>query len=179
MKIILKKDYELLGDAGQILDVKEGYARNFLIPNGIATIASASNLKSFEEVKRQTARKVQKAADEAQKIASELSKYTVDIKVKTGEDNKIFGSVTSQMIYDSLKEKGFEDIDRKKIILKEPIKSLGEHEIDVKLHSNVTAKIKVNVIDEGQDHKKNESDELPETIEAAVTSDEKSEPKEA
>lgn len=150
MKIILKKDYDLLGDAGQVLDVKEGYARNFLIPNGIATIATASNLKSYEEVKRQTARKVQKQTEEAQKIASELGKFSVDIKVKTGEENKIFGSVTSQMIFDALKEKGFEDLDKKKIIIKEPIKSLGEHEVDIKLHSAVMGKIRVNVLSENE-----------------------------
>lgn len=148
MKIILKKDYELLGDEGQILEVKNGYARNFLIPNGIATIASPANLKSFEEIKKQRAKKVQKLIDEAAKVAANLASNTVTITVKTGEDDKVFGSVTSQMIYDKLMEKGFEDLDKKKIILKEPIRSLGEHEIDVKLHSSVIAKVKVNVVKE-------------------------------
>ena len=148
MKIILKKDYELLGDEGQIMEVKSGYARNYLIPNGIATAANESNLKSFNEIKKQRAKKVQKLVDEAQKVANNLSAHTVTIEVKTGEDDRIFGSVTSQMIYDKLKEKGFEEIDRKKIILKEPIKSLGEHELDVKLQSSVVAKLKINVVKE-------------------------------
>lgn len=150
MKIILKKDYELLGDEGQIMEVKNGYARNYLIPNGIATIANESNLKSFQEVKKQRAKKVQKQVGEAQKIANNLSAHTVTIEVKTGEDDRIFGSVTSQMIYDKLKEKGFEEIDRKKIILKEPIKSLGEHELDIKLQSSVIAKLKINVVKESE-----------------------------
>ncbi|MEO8665056.1 MAG: 50S ribosomal protein L9 [Ignavibacteria bacterium] len=150
MKIILKKDYELLGDEGQILEVKNGYARNYLIPNGIATSANEANLKSFNEIKKQRAKKVQKLVDEAQKIADNLSAHSVTIEVKTGEDDRIFGSVTSQMIYDKLKEKGFEDIDRKKIILKEPIKSLGEHELDIKLQSSVVAKLKINVVKESE-----------------------------
>ncbi len=146
MKIILKKDHELLGDQGQIMEVKNGYARNYLIPNGIATIANESNLRSFQEIGKQRAKKIQKQVDEAQKIASNLSAHTVNIEVKTGEDERIFGSVTSQMIYDKLKEQGFEEIDKKKIILKEPIKSLGEHDLDIKLQSSVTAKLKINVI---------------------------------
>ncbi len=126
MKIILKKDYDLLGDQGQILEVKNGYARNYLIPNGIATIANESNLKSFQEIGKQRAKKIQKQVGEAQKIADTLSAHTITIEVKTGEDDRIFGSVTSQMIYDKLKEKGFEESDRKKIIFKEPIKYLGQ-----------------------------------------------------
>ena len=150
MKIILKKDYELLGDEGQILEVKNGYARNYLIPNGIATIASTSNLKSFAEIGKQRAKKVQKQVGESQKIADKLSSHTITIEVKTGEDNRIFGSVTSQMIYDKLKENGFDEIDRKKIILKEPIKTLGEHELNIKLQSPVVAKLKVNVVKESE-----------------------------
>ncbi|HMS33547.1 MAG TPA: 50S ribosomal protein L9 [Ignavibacteria bacterium] len=148
MKIILKKEHEILGDEGQIVNVKNGYARNYLIPKGYATIANDSNLKSFEEIKKQRAKKVQKLIDEANKIASDLSSHSITIAMKTGEDDRIFGSVTSQMIYDKLKEKGFEDIDRKKIILKEQIKSLGEHELEIKLQQSVVAKIKINVVKE-------------------------------
>lgn len=148
MKIILKKDYELLGEQGQIIDVKTGYARNFLIPNQIASSANASNLKTYEEVKKQRGRKVKKETDEAQKLATDLENITIKIAVKTGEDDRVFGSVTSQMIYDELVAKGFETIERKKIVLKEQIKSLGEHEIEVKLQHSVAAKIKVNVVSE-------------------------------
>ncbi|HMQ68477.1 MAG TPA: 50S ribosomal protein L9 [Ignavibacteria bacterium] len=148
MKIILKKEHEILGDEGQILNVKNGYARNYLIPKGYATIANESNLKSFEEIKKQRAKKVQKLVDEAQKISSALSSNVITFEMKTGEEDKIFGSVTSQMIFDRLVEKGFENLDRKKIILKEAIKSLGEHEVEVKLQHSVVALIKVNVVKE-------------------------------
>lgn len=151
MKVILKKDYELLGDEGQIVEVKNGYARNFLIPNGIVTAATASNLKTYEEIKKQRGRKIQKLTEEAQKVASDIAKNTITIKVKTGEDDRVFGSVTSQMIFDALKEKGFEDIEKKKIIIKEAIKSLGEHEVELKLVHSVLAKIKVNVVKEDSD----------------------------
>lgn len=148
MKIILKKDYDLLGDEGQILEVKSGYARNFLIPNGIATIATESNLKSFEEIKKQRKRKIEKLNEEAKKLSSDLSKNVIEFIVKTGEDGKMFGSVTSQMIFEKLSERGFQDIERKRIVLKDAIKSLGEHDVEIKLQTSVIAKIKVNVIAE-------------------------------
>jgi len=170
MKIILKKEHEILGDEGQIVNVKDGYARNYLIPKGFATIANESNLKSFGEIKKQRAKKIQKLIDEANKIASDLSTHSITIEVKTGEDDRIFGSVTSQMIYDKLKEKGFDDIDRKKIILKEPIKSLGEHELDVKLQHSVVAKLKINVIKEIIAAAENIQEEESESkVETAVT----------
>ena len=170
MKIILKKEHEILGDEGQIVNVKDGYARNFLIPKGYATIANESNLKSFEEIKKQRAKKVKKLVDEANKIAADLSSHYITIEVKTGEDDRIFGSVTSQMIFDKLKEKGFEDIDRKKIILKEPIKSLGEHELEVKLQHSVVAKLKINVIKEVLDAQvENHAEETEEKAENIVS----------
>jgi len=157
MKVILKQDYELLGDQGQIVDVKNGYARNFLIPNGIATTANASNLKTYEEVKRQRGRKVQKETDEMKKLATDLAGHSIDISVKTGEDDRVFGSVTSQMIHDALVEKGVNVIDRKKIVLKEPIKTLGEHEIEVKLQHSVIAKLRVNVVKEKNEESPDEN----------------------
>ncbi len=161
MKIILKKEHELLGDEGHVVNVKDGYARNYLIPKGYASIANESNLKTFEEVKKQRRKKIQRMIDEAQKTAANLGTHSVTITMKTGEDDKIFGSVTSQMIYDKLIEKGFEDIDRKKIILKEPIKSLGEHELEIKLQHSVTAKLKVNVVKElaGEEIKPEQTEE--------------------
>jgi len=148
MKIILKQDFEMLGDEGQVVDVREGYARNFLIPKGIATIASDSNLRSFEEIRKQRAKKIQKQIEEAKKLSGDLTGQSINIYVRAGEDNKIFGSVTSHLIHDKLLEAGFQSIDRKKILMKDPIKSLGEHEVDVKLHSSVIAKLKVNVLKE-------------------------------
>lgn len=168
MKIILKKDYELLGDEGQVVDVKEGYARNYLIPNGIASIASDSNLRSFEEIRKQRAKKIQKEIEEAKKLSGDLTGQSINILVKSGEDNKIFGSVTSHMIHDKLVEAGFQSIERKKILLKEPIRSLGEHEVDVKLHSSVIVKLKVNVMKES-------SQEETESEVSETSSEEKSE----
>jgi large subunit ribosomal protein L9 len=143
MKIILKQDHDILGAAGEIKEVKDGYARNYLIPRGIAMTVTSSNLKAFEEVKRQQSRKVQKEIDEAKKISSDLNNLTLNFIVKTAEDEKIYGSVTAQMIHSALKEKGYENIERKKILLSEHIKTLGEHSVDIKLHTNVMAKLKI------------------------------------
>ena len=149
MKIILKKDYDLLGDAGQVMEVKDGYARNFLIPNGIATSATSSNIKHFDETKRQQGRKMLKLINDAKTLAAEIEKHSIKITVRTGEDNKVFGSVTSQMIADELTKLGFAELDRRKIHLAEPIKTLGDHEVDIRLMKDVVAKIKVHVGKEG------------------------------
>ena len=163
MKIILKQDYDFLGAAGDLKEVKNGYARNYLIPRGIASIATKSNLKIFEEIKKQKSRKVEKEITEAKKLSLGLENTTITFVVKTAEEDKIYGSVTSQMIHDYLVGKGFEKVEKKKIMLHEPIKSLGEHFVDVKLHSNVFAKIKVIV----EKEKPVEVDETP--VEAPTT----------
>jgi large subunit ribosomal protein L9 len=149
MKVLLKKDFDLLGAAGDIKEVKDGYARNYLIPHGIATAASPSNIKSFEEVKKQKRRKIEKETKDAKVIASRLESTPVTIQVKTAEEGKIYGSVTSQMILDILTEKGFTGIEKKRIIVPEHIKTLGEYTVDIKLYSNVVAKLKVIVDKEG------------------------------
>ena len=152
MKIILRKDFENLGSAGDIKDVKDGYARNFLIPKGIAGIASPSNLKAFEEIRKQQARKINKEIDNAKKVSGKIDNFTLTVKVKTGEEDKVFGSVTSQIIHDRLIENGFDNIEKRRILLKEPIKTLGEHIVDIKLHNTVFAKLKVNVIKESEEN---------------------------
>lgn len=151
MKIILRQDYDNLGNAGDILEVKNGFARNFLIPNGIAWEANDSNVKHFQDIRKQQGRKLEKQLEEAKKLAGDLSGVSIDIFVKTGEEDRLFGSVTTQNIHDALIEKGYANIDKRKIHLAEPIKSLGAFEADVKLHSNVIAKVKVNVKKEGAD----------------------------
>ena len=143
MKIILKQDFDLLGVAGEIKDVKRGYSRNFLIPRGIALAATASNIKSVEEIKRQKSRKVNKEIEHAKVVAGNLESSPLTFFVKTAEEDKIYGSITSQMIHDALLEKGFENVEKRKIILTEPIKTLGEHFVDIKLHANVITKLKV------------------------------------
>lgn len=147
MKVLLKKDFELLGTAGEVKEVKTGYARNYLIPKGIATIASPSNLKSFEEVRKQQGRKILRETNDAKIIASRIETDSVVIKVKTAEEGKIYGSVSPIMVHDALSEKGY-NIDKRKIIMHEHIKSVGEYTVDIKLYTDVIAKLKVSVVSE-------------------------------
>jgi large subunit ribosomal protein L9 len=147
MKVILRKNFDQLGSIGDVVDVKDGYARNFLIPRKIAYPAIAGNIKALEEEKKQVAKKQAKEFEEAQMLASELEKVSITIPVKVGEEDKIFGSVTSQMIGDALKEKGY-DLDRRKIEIDEPIKALGIYSINVKLHSDINAVVKTWVVRE-------------------------------
>jgi large subunit ribosomal protein L9 len=147
MKVILRQNYEALGQIGDVVEVKDGYARNFLLPRKIAYIALKGNIRALEEEKKGVAKKIQQELHAAETLAGELEKVSVTIPVQVGEEDKIFGSVTTQMIADALKEKGYE-IDKRKIEIEEPIKSLGIYGISVKLHANVNAKIKVWVVRE-------------------------------
>jgi large subunit ribosomal protein L9 len=147
MKIILRKDHEKLGQAGSVVDVKDGFARNFLIPRGIAFPADEGHMRALEEEKKQAARRANKELKSSEKLAGELEKVSLTLKMKVGEDEKLFGSVTSQMIADGLKEKGF-DIDKRVIDFEEPIKALGIYTVSVKLHHSVAGKVKVWVVRE-------------------------------
>jgi large subunit ribosomal protein L9 len=147
MKVILRKDIETLGNIGDIVDVKEGYARNFLIPRKIAYTALSGNLRALEDEKKSIARKSEKELNAAENVSTKLEKVSVTIPVQVGEEDKIFGSVTTQMIADALKEKDF-DIDKRKIEIEESIKTLGIYNVNVKLHSNINASIKVWVVRE-------------------------------
>jgi large subunit ribosomal protein L9 len=145
MKLILKEDYGNLGKVGDVVTVKDGYARNFLIPKKIAYLANDGNVRRLEEEKKLRVVREKKEQRSAADIAAEIEKLSITIPVQVGEDDKLYGSVTSQMIADSLKEKGFE-VDKRKIELDEPIKVLGIYTIDIKLHSEVTGKVKVWVV---------------------------------
>jgi large subunit ribosomal protein L9 len=145
MKVILKQDYDKLGKTGDTVSVKDGYAMNFLIPNHIAMKATSSNLKVLEELKKQKESKLKKEIAEAEKLAAELEKLTLEIKANAGEDEKIFGSVTQQIISEALTQKGF-NVDKKHVLLEEPIKKLGIFTVEIKLHNNVKTTIKVWVI---------------------------------
>jgi large subunit ribosomal protein L9 len=147
MKVILRKNFEQLGKAGELVDVKDGYARNFLIPRDIASVATPGNVKALEEEKRQTAKKEAKELENAENKAAELEKVSITIPVKVGEEDKIFGSVTTQDIADALKEKGY-DIDKRRIEIEEPIKSLGIYNVKVKLFQDVAATVKTWVVRE-------------------------------
>jgi len=142
MKIILRETLENLGEIGDVVEVKDGYARNYLIPRKLAYEANTRNLNQLEVQKKQLDRKIEKDKLNAEKLRDELEKVSLTIQMKVGEDGKLFGSVTTQMIADELKDKGF-DIDRKKIVIPEPIKALGIYTIEMKLHKEVEAKVKV------------------------------------
>ena len=147
MKVILRKEHEKLGAIGTVVDVKDGYARNFLIPRGVAYPANPGSMRALAEEKKQAEMRTNKELKVSQKLAEELEKVSITLQVKVGEDEKLFGAVTSQMIADALKEKGFE-IDKRIIELDEPIKALGIYNVNVHLHQNVTGKVKVWVVRE-------------------------------
>ncbi|MCX7610013.1 MAG: 50S ribosomal protein L9 [Ignavibacterium sp.] len=147
MKVILRKDIEQLGKVGQVIDVKDGYAINYLIPRGLAYVAVKGNLKALEEEKKVIEKRNLQELKNAQQLAADLEKISITIPVQVGEEDKIFGTVTTQMIADSLSEKGYQ-IDKRKIELEEAIKTLGIYTASIKLHPNVTAKIKVWVVRE-------------------------------
>ena len=147
MKVILRKDFETLGKVGEIVNVKDGYARNYLIPKKIVYMALESNIRALEEEKKSLIIKVSQELTTAETLAVELEKVSVTIPIQVGEEEKIFGSVTTQMISDALKEKGF-DIDKRKIEMDDQIKALGIYEVNVKLHSTVSTNVKVWVVRE-------------------------------
>jgi large subunit ribosomal protein L9 len=147
MKVILRKEHDKLGQIGTIADVKDGYARNYLIPRGIAYPATDGSMRALEEEKKQAERRSNKEVKESEKLAANLDKVSLTIKMKVGEDEKLFGSVTAQMVADALKEQGF-TIDKRVIDLEEPIKALGIYTVNVKLHASVVGKVKVWVVSE-------------------------------
>jgi len=147
MEIILKQDYEGLGYKNDIVTVKPGYARNYLIPRGVAIVASKSNLKMIEENIRQAAHKAEKLKSDAQATADKIGDMEITIPAKAGESGKIFGAITTLQVSDALKTKGIE-IDRKKISFKEDIKNVGEHTAILDLHKEVKKEVKLKVVAE-------------------------------
>lgn len=142
MQVILKEDVKNLGKAGEIVNVKDGFGRNFLLPRGLAIDATAKNINQLEHQKRVIVQRSKKIANDAQSLADRLSQVSVILNAKAGDEDRLFGSVTSADISEALKQKGF-DIDKKKIILEEPIKRLGEHAVRIKLHPEISAELKV------------------------------------
>jgi large subunit ribosomal protein L9 len=150
MKVIFISDVESIGRQGEIKDVKEGLARNYLLPKKLAITATPGNLKIWEQKSVALRKKEDKVKGEAEKFASKLNGLAIKIPVKVGEEEKIFGSVTSQSISDALGQLGYE-VSKKQIDLESPIKTLGTHEVTLKLHHDVTAAISVEVVEEGQE----------------------------
>ena len=147
MKVILTQDMDSLGLAGEIVEVARGYARNYLIPQKIALEATEDNIKRTETQRKNIEIKRIKLKEDAQKIKERLSEVMISIAQKVGEEDKLYGSVTSMNIADELEKQGI-TIDRRKIILEKPIKTLGEFPVHIKLHPQVTGAIKVAVVRE-------------------------------
>jgi large subunit ribosomal protein L9 len=147
MKVILRQNFESLGQIGDIVEVKKGYALNYLLPRKIAYAALKGNLRALEEEKKTVAKKSEQEFRDAETLAVELEKTSITIPVQVGEEDKIFGTVTTQMIADALNEKSFK-IDKRKVELEEQIKTLGIYSVNIKLHPKVGSKIKVWVVRE-------------------------------
>jgi large subunit ribosomal protein L9 len=144
MQIILQEDVEKLGNRGELVEVAEGYARNFLLPRKLGLEATAGNLKRLERMRAHFAKKEATEKDVAQKQGEQLAAVSLEFTRKAGENDQLFGSVTSLDVAEALAGKGFE-IDRKKIVLAEPIKVMGDYEVPVKLHREVIVNVKVSV----------------------------------
>lgn len=145
MKLILREDVEKLGSAGEVVDVKDGYGRNYLIPYGKARIATEGALKEIEERKRQAERKAEMTVENAKELANDLESMSITIPVKTGEEGKIFGTVTNQDIADALEERGI-NIDRRKISIDQDVNELGEYTATVDLLGEIKPTIKIWVV---------------------------------
>ena len=144
MKIILLKSVRGLGDPGDVVNVKSGYGRNYLIPNKMAIYADKSNISKIEyQIEKSKELEAQRIAD-LTKIADKLNKVTLKFELQTGEEDKLFGSVTNQMIVDQLLEVGY-NIEKKDIDIPEPIKTIGKHQINVHLHKDVSSQVKIKV----------------------------------
>ena len=147
MDVILREDIEKLGTRGQLVKVAPGYARNFLLPNKMAVAATESNKKIVEQERQAHLRREAKVEGEAKDLGKMLGAVTITISQKAGENDQLFGSVTSKDIAEALEKQGY-TIERRKIALDEPIKTLGEFKIPIRLHREVTAEIMVHVVKE-------------------------------
>ena len=148
MKVILKKDVKGLGKKEQMVEVSDGYAKNFLLPKGVAVLANATNVNIMQTKKEAEKRRKEKEIENANKLAKQIKEITLEIKAKSGGAGRLFGSITSKDIVDGLKKDFNIDIDKRKLNLHDSIKTLGEHDIEIKLYTNINTKLKVKVIEE-------------------------------
>jgi large subunit ribosomal protein L9 len=147
MKVILREDIETLGGAGEVVNVKDGYARNFLVPRKLAYVATPSALKRIEQEMKIRGKKIEIERAGLTEVAAKLAEIAVTIPMKVGEEERLYGSVTPMMIAESLANQGFA-LDRRMIAIEEPIRTLGQHEVAVKFKHGVAATVRVNVIAE-------------------------------
>jgi large subunit ribosomal protein L9 len=144
MKVILTKDLENLGKAGALVEVKPGYGRNYLLPRQLAVLATAKNMRQLDHEKAGILARASKEKANMDAMAKKLSAIEVRFTRKVGEQNKLFGSVTSKDVHEQLTAQGYQ-VERKQIHLPEPLKEIGTHQVEVKLHSEVSAKVKVTI----------------------------------
>jgi len=147
MKLLLTQDTEKLGKMGDIVNVKDGYARNYLIPRKLGILATEKNIKAAENAAEKQAIRDAKKRENMTALADQLNKLTIKFTLKAGEDDKLFGSVTSQMIAEAIATKGYK-IDKKEIDLQEPIKHVGNHFVQIKLGQGIEGRIKLKVLAE-------------------------------
>jgi large subunit ribosomal protein L9 len=149
VKVILREDVPKLGSAGEIVSVKPGYARNYLLPRGIAYEATEANVRQLEEEKRRAEQRARREYLEARRRAAALEGISLTFKARAGEESKLFGSITAADIAERLNEQGLDfEVDRRAVVLEEPIKSLGVYSVPIHLHPEVRPEIKVWVIKE-------------------------------
>lgn len=167
MKVILRADVENLGKLGDVVNVKPGYARNYLLPQGMAMVASPANLKNFELERKKLQARMDALRAEAMGLQGRLERLQIVIPMHVGENDKLYGSVTTSIIGDAIAAEGIE-VDRRRILLEAPIRTLGHHPVRVRLHADVIAMVPVKVV---SDQKREEADpqaELTEEEKAAL-----------
>ena len=168
MKVILARDYEKLGSAGDIISVKDGFAKNFLIPNNIALVATQGNLNQMEIVKKSLIKKEAKSIEEAKGIAGIIEGTTVTIKVNSSPEGKLYGSITTKDIAEKILELKKVELDKKKIDLEDHIKEVGNYEVTVRLYKEIKVVIKLEIISDDvvvqEPQKEAGTEELPEEV---------------
>ena len=145
MKVILIENVDKLGSIGDVITVKTGYARNFLVPNKLAKEATAGNLKSLESLLKKKAVVEAKVREEANKVAEKIASLSITIPAEAGEEDKLFGSVSSEMIAEALAKEGV-SVDKRDLVIDEPIKKLGAYQVTIKIHPQIKASLKVLVV---------------------------------
>lgn len=147
MKIILMEDVPALGRRGEVREVATGYARNFLLPKKLAVEATDANLRNLEQIKRQRAREETKAREDAQAAAARIAALSMTVTTRASEDGRLYGSVSAQEVVSFLERNGIA-VEKRRVLLEEPIKALGDYQVGVRLHGDVTASLPVSVVRE-------------------------------
>ncbi|MGI8859920.1 MAG: 50S ribosomal protein L9 [Rubrobacteraceae bacterium] len=146
MQVILMQDVEKIGQRGDIVDVSRGYVRNFLVPRGLAEVATPGKMEEARREMEETEERDRRLAERAEEVAATLNKSVITIEARTGEDERLFGSVTAANIAGAIEQARGIRLDRRRIRLEEPIKSLGTHQVPVQIHGDVEANVKVIVV---------------------------------